>query len=360
MKRIEQTLLEQMQITDLEIEYRKTLFDFSSSDAQHLRSCRSMIEKNIEAIVSEFYMHQTSIPEIALLIGDADTLTRLRGAQHHYILDLFSGLYDREYVNNRLRIGLVHKRIGVDPKLYLCAVHTLQTLLHRAIEQNSTNPMNAKLTMMALDKLLMFDVSLIFETYVGSLVSEIETAQAKSEQYARSLEAKVKERTRELEELSRTDALTGLLNMRHLNDILTTMLRAAQRRHEPVSVIYIDINEFKQINDTYGHQYGDEVLCVVAGIISEETRAEDKCFRYGGDEFCIVMTNSGEADANKLLVKRINKRIEEVLGDVTLSIGVAQTGPVEYVDATTIIQMADEKMFAAKYEHHNITHISNT
>ena len=119
MNQTEQTLLEQMRITDFEVEHRKILFSFSNADAQLLLSCKPTIEQNIDSVVTEFYRMQTSVAEIALLIGDADTLARLRSAQRKYILDLFGGLYDLEYVNNRLRIGLVHKRIGVEPKLYL-------------------------------------------------------------------------------------------------------------------------------------------------------------------------------------------------------------------------------------------------
>ena len=360
MKQTEQTLLEQMRITDFEVEHRKTLFSFTNTDAKLLLSCKPTIEKNIDSIVTEFYRMQTSIPEISLLIGDADTLARLRSAQHRYILDIFSGLYDLEYVNNRLRIGLVHKRIGVEPKLYLSAIHTLKELLHRTIENEAATDADTKLIILALDKLLLFDVTLVFETYIRSLVAEIETAKDKSERYARSMEEKVKERTFQLEEMSRTDALTGLLNVRHLQDIVTTALRGAQRRTEPVTVIYIDINDFKQINDTQGHQRGDEILRVVGKAIKNTARAEDSCIRYGGDEFCILLINCRENQANDLFVNRLNQRIAETIGDVTLSIGVAQTGPNEYVDATTLIRMADEKMYAAKQVHKNAGQTSST
>jgi diguanylate cyclase len=353
MKQTEQTLLEQMRITDFEVEHRKTLFSFSTADAQLLRSSKPTIEKHIDSVVTEFYQMQTSIPEIALLIGDSDTLARLRSAQRRYILDIFSGLYDLEYVNNRLRIGLVHKRIGVEPKLYLAAIHTLKELLHRTIENETPVDADPKSIIMALDKLLLFDISLVFDTYIRSLVTEIETAKDKSEQYARSMEDKVKERTLQLEELSRTDALTGLLNVRHLHDIVTTALRSAQRRAEPVTVIYMDINDFKLINDTQGHQRGDEILRAVGKAIKDTARSEDSCIRYGGDEFCILLTNCHEEQAKVLFVDRLTQRIKEVLDNVTISIGAAQTGPDEYVDATTLIGMADEKMYAAKQVHKN-------
>lgn len=360
MKKTEQTLFEQMRITEFEVEHRKTLLNFSNTDAQLLLSCKPTIEKHIDAVVSEFYRIQTSIPEILLLIGDADTLARLRSAQRRYILDIFSGLYDIEYVNNRLRIGLVHKRIGVEPKLYLSAIHTLKELLHRTIENEEPTEADTKMIIMALDKLMLFDVTLVFEMYIRSLVAEIETAKDKSEQYARSMEEKVKERTLQLEEMSRTDALTGLLNVRHLQDIVTTAIRGAQRRTEPVTVIYIDINDFKKINDTQGHQRGDEILRAVGKAIKDTTRAEDSCIRYGGDEFCILLINCREDEANDHFINRLNQRIAKTLGDVTLSIGVAQTGPNEYVDATTLIRMADKKMYAAKQAHKNALQTSGT
>lgn len=353
MKKTEQTLLEQMRITEFEMEHRKALFSFSNDEAQLLLSCKPTIEKSIDSVVSEFYRLQTSIPEIALLIGDADTLARLRSAQRRYILDIFSGLYDLEYVNNRLRIGLVHKRIGVESKLYLSAIHTLKELLHQTIENDVPPGSDPKLIIMALDRLLLFDVTLVFDTYIRSLVAEIETAKDKSDQYARSMEEKVKERTLQLERMSRTDALTGLLNVWHFQDIVTTALRGAQRRTEPVTLIYIDVNDFKQINDTQGHQRGDEILRGVAKAIKNTARAEDVCIRYGGDEFCVLLINCREDQANSLFVNRLNQQIAETLGALTLSIGVAQTGPNEYVDATTLIRMADEKMYAAKRGHKN-------
>lgn len=225
----------------------------------------------------------------------------MRTAQRRYVIDLFSGVYDLEYVNNRLRIGLVHKRIGVEPKLYLSAVHTLKSLLYEVLATSMTKEQEFQEARVALDKLMLFDVTLVFDTYIRSLVSEIENAKYKAEQYALSMETKVKQRTQQLEELSRTDPLTGLLNVRHLQEIATRILRAAQRRAEPVSAIYMDIDDFKNFNDTQGHRLGDEVLCTVANAIKNTARLEDCCFRYGGDEFCIILPNCREDQPEKYL-----------------------------------------------------------
>ena len=348
MLQTEQTLFEQMRITELEIDFRKSLFNLGSQDIKALLSCKPIIEHNIDRVVDSFYQLQTSVSEIALLIGDSDTLARLRTAQRRYVIDLFSGVYDLEYVNNRLRIGLVHKRIGVEPKLYLSAVHTLKSLLYEVLATSMTKEQEFQEVRVALDKLMLFDVTLVFDTYIRSLVSEIENAKYKAEQYALSMETKVKQRTQQLEELSRTDPLTGLLNVRHLQEIATRILRAAQRRAEPVSAIYMDIDDFKNFNDTQGHRLGDEVLCTVANAIKSTARLEDCCFRYGGDEFCIILPNCREDQAREVFIDRLRQYLQQSLKEVSLSVGIAETGPYEYMEPMALIHLADERMYAYK------------
>ncbi len=264
------------------------------------------------------------------------------------MLDLFNGVYDLEYVNNRLRIGLVHKRIGVEPKLYLSAVHTLKELIYAVINCSVQDTHQGECIRVAIDKLVLFDVTLVFDTYIRSLVSEIENAKDKAEKYAQSMESKVKERTQQLEELSQTDPLTGLLNVRHLQETATRILRAAQRRAEPVSVIYLDVDDFKSFNDTQGHRSGDEVLRAVAKAIKEITRAEDHCFRYGGDEFCIIMPNCREEQARDNFITRFNQKIKLSLNNISLSFGIIDTGPYEYEEANSLIHKADQRMYSYK------------
>jgi len=193
-------LLGQMGMNDHEITRRKELLLFGTEEAALLAACREFIELRVEDIVNEFYRIQTSDPEISLLIGDADTLRRLHGAQRQYVLDLFSGCTNHDYVNNRLRIGMVHKRIGVEPKLYLAAVRTLKDILFKALGRGITDSATLETTCQALDKLLYFDTTLVFDTYTRSLVNEIEMAKDRVEVYAASLELQVAERTRQLEE----------------------------------------------------------------------------------------------------------------------------------------------------------------
>lgn len=348
MKQTDRTLLDQMHVTDFELESRKGLCSFTREDVQALLAFRQAIEQNVDGLVELFYHSQTGIPEIALLIGDSDTLGRLKQAQRRYILDLFSGIYDLDYVHNRLRIGLVHKRIGVEPKLYLSAVHTLKALLHCAINAAAQPPVEREKALVALDKLLFIDITLVFETYIRSLVSEIETAKAKSDLYARTLEEKVRERTRQLEELSQTDSLTGLLNVRTLEEVVTKVLRSAQRRSEPVSAVYLDVDDFKAINDTQGHQRGDEILRLIGRSLRSISRIEDTCFRYGGDEFCVILANCRAEHAAERFIVRLSAILSATLPGLTLSTGVAQTGPGQYSTVAALIDDADKLMLAAK------------
>ncbi|QEL57178.1 GGDEF domain-containing protein [Chromobacterium paludis] len=350
MKQTDQTLLEQLRITEFEIEQRKMLFGLEPRDELLLRAAGNSIEAHLDDLVDRFYELQTSTPEIALLIGDADTLQRLRAAQRRYVIDLFSGVYDLDYVNNRLRIGLVHKRIGVEPKLYLAAVQTLKTLLVQKLGNIIPDPDVLMHTQLSLDKLVMFDVALVFETYIRSLVAEIEASRNKSEQYARLLEEKVAMRTRQLEVLSRTDPLTGLLNRRYLDETLTRVLRGAQYRREKVALVYVDIDNFKHINDSQGHQRGDEILRVLGEIICRISRAEDGCFRYGGDEFCIVLPNCDARHAEQTFMLRLRNEMAKVLPEVSLSMGCAETGPDDFILPDVLLDQADQRMYRVKQD----------
>lgn len=344
----QQTLLEQLRITDIEIEHRKALLGFTHDDAAALASARSLIDRQANALVNAFYEAQTRVPEIALLIGDVDTLRRLSQAQRRYVLDLFCGVYDAEYVNNRLRIGLVHKRIGVDPKIYLAAVHMLRAQLGVVIADNVADGQSRRAIFQALDKLFFFDVTLVFDTYIRSMMQEIDAAKTKVELYALSLEKMVCDRTQQLQELSRTDPLTRLYNRRHLVEAATHALRAAKRRNEPITLVYFDVNDFKAINDRLGHLHGDDVLSAIGELLRSAGRSEDLCFRYGGDEFLVLLPNCAEAEARNIYWTRFQASVAERLQTVSLSIGLCQTGPDDYLELDDLIRVADERMYENK------------
>ena len=347
MKLTDRTLLEQMQISDLEIRRRLALLGLNSEKLGQLTRHKVWIEQNIDSIVDEFYNAQTSIDEIALLIGDADTLFRLRNSQRQYILDLFSGLYDSDYVNNRLRIGLVHKRIGVEPKLYLSAVSALKDLIFKTIQADPHDYVDVEQSCQILDKLIYFDTTLVFDTYIDSLVSEIESAKQKTEEYAASLETIVAERTQQLKAQATLDPLTKVYNRRAMQDALRKELASAKRHQTELSLIYFDIDDFKAINDKLGHIKGDEVLEYVGNVLLHSVREVDTPCRYGGDEFCLILPECNLVNA-RMICEKIVHQFTEHYPDFHLSIGVVTTGPEAYVNGEALIKQADERMYEAK------------
>ena len=188
--------LEQLAINDREITYRKGLLDFHDYDIKYLIETKSYISKKIDITVSSFYEKQVDNAEISLLIGDSETLARLKGAMRRYILELFDGDYGANYVNRRLRIGKVHKRIGVPPKLYISAIWLLQYTLNNEIvnaDPNEIKELDKPKINQAINKLLMLDTQFVFDTYISSLVNEVEMAKEELQSYTVSLEELVSE-----------------------------------------------------------------------------------------------------------------------------------------------------------------------
>ena len=336
-------------MSDVEILHRMELLNLSKEELNILSSHKIIIEDNIDVIVDEFYEKQTEIDEISLLIGDADTLRRLRSAQRKYVMDLFSGNYDSEYVNNRLRIGMVHKRIGVEPKLYLSAVRTLKDVVTKTLKRIITKNEILEQTLNALDKLLYFDTTLVFDTYIDCLVGEIENAKNRTEVYAKSLEEKVAERTQQLEEQAQRDPLTNLYNQRAMQDLLRRDLAVSKRRQVKLSLVYFDVDKFKDINDTLGHIKGDEVLKSIGQAVLNNIRDTDVPCRYGGDEFCIILPECGTDEA-EVICEKIIKEFVDRYPEYSLSIGIADTGLDEYIDGDELIKRADKNMYLAKKE----------
>lgn len=340
---IEKTLLEQFNINEMEITRRMELLDLTHRELDLLAAQRPVIERNLSHIVNKFYAQQTSFDEIALLIGDADTLARLRAAQTRYIQDLFAGDYGHNYVNGRLRIGMVHKRIGVEPKLFLSAACTLKYLLAEVLTRAIDDRDTLLDVLRALDKLMNFDNALVFDTYIGTLLTAVESAKKRIETYAHALEQKSKVLATHAER----DALTELYNKRGMMMALTRELNAAQRRKSHISMVYMDVNKFKFINDTFGHAKGDEVLRALAEAIAKSCRATDFACRVGGDEFCVILPDAEESVAVHLASK-IGDAFMALFPEFSISAGVASTGDTAFMTEQELLEAADKAMYVTK------------
>lgn len=352
MKTTDQTLIEQLKITRQEIKRRKEFFNITEEDTSVLLSLRKLIADNIDEIVEEFYNKILTFQEMDRVIGDAETLHRLKNYQRNYIMSLFDGQYDEEYVHSRLRVGVVHKRIGVEPKFYVSAVHNLITILRDVISSHSKNNCHTCVSgLTAIEKVIMFDLSLTFDTYINSLMDEARRSREELEHYTESLEEVISERTKLLKIQAHYDGLTNLLNQRSFYTELRKELSRGQRRNHSTVLIYFDLDGFKKLNDSQGHKRGDEVLVAVARSMKNTLRKNEISARYGGDEFCIILPEGTLQEAEQLC-QRLCEVIKESTADtgISCSMGIAISSPENNYDANLLVKKADKAMYEAKKE----------
>lgn len=170
-----------------------------------------------------------------------------------------------------------------------------------------------------------------------------------------STNEKLTQSIEEIRTMSVTDSLTGLYNRRHFNNMLKNELDRAKRNGHTLNLILIDIDNFKYINDTYGHPVGDDFLIkVTASLKKSLRRANDAIFRLGGDEFSAILTNISLDEANFVcdgIQRQFKKDIDEE--KVTLSLGVISIPPDHTSDLKHLISSADKSLYQAKKEGKN-------
>lgn len=182
------------------------------------------------------------------------------------------------------------------------------------------------------------------KTELEALYNELQNAHASLETSNEDLQ----EANRRLEEAAFTDGLTGLLNHRAFQDQLRKEAMQAQRSGQPLSLILLDIDYFKNFNDTFGHPAGDELLKLTADALRDTARAYDLVARYGGEEFAILLPNTDMQEALRV-ADRIRENIAAIENDympVTASLGVATAR--ETIIPANLVYRADQALYAAK------------
>ncbi len=166
--------------------------------------------------------------------------------------------------------------------------------------------------------------------------------------------------TKELKRISITDPLTGLLNRRTFHDRLLEEIERTRRHQVPVSLIILDLDDFKMTNDTYGHQKGDELLKVLSNVIRQYIRSIDVPSRYGGEEFTIILPQTRKEDAWIIadrLCKGIKEKGQQIKqsgegGHLAVSVGLA-TFPDDAASMEDLIRNADRALYQAKLQGKN-------
>ena len=157
-----------------------------------------------------------------------------------------------------------------------------------------------------------------------------------------------------------TDSLTGIANRKYFDYELGIAAEQARTSGEPLSLLLADIDHFKLFNDSHGHQIGDQVLRLVAQVLTQSIKGRDLAARYGGEEFAVILPQT-ELEGARLLAEQVRKTVagnrirlksnRQQLGNITLSIGCAQLAPREAL--SELIWRADEALYQAKRQGRN-------
>ncbi len=189
-------------------------------------------------------------------------------------------------------------------------------------------------------------------------------ARVKVQLKIKSLQDRLKQSNQQLKELSQTDALTGLANRRHLMEILSTEFERSRRNNVHFSLLMIDLDHFKKVNDTYGHQEGDVVLRSLAELMHCHLRQYDTAARFGGEEFSLILPETDPVEAAGV-AERMRKAIAKMAftGEIeklqiTASIGVATSPNSKINHAEDLLRAADDALYEAKSNGRNRVEIA--
>ena len=181
----------------------------------------------------------------------------------------------------------------------------------------------------------------------------------------KSLQDRLKESNRMLLELSHRDPLTGLYNRRQMMKTLENEMDRSNRTGDPVSLVLVDCDDFKKINDTYGHQTGDEVLMKLGETFNRHLRQYDSVARFGGDEFALILPSTDIPEAVGI-AGRIRQEVEQMTVDadladlqVTISLGIARHPQTQVQIPEDLIREADYALYNAKRQGRNQVSVSD-
>lgn len=445
-----------------ELQARLAFLELGEADTHRLRRLWALVEEAEADNIDRFYAHLDAHPQTAAFIGDLEQRQRLHRAQFRYARELFLHPWDAAYVENRLRVGTVHHRIGLEPHRYLAACSTLLTSLMDTLQPLlRDDPQRHADALKSLVRRLFLDMGLAMDAYVSAdrdalttsnaslresqaLLSEAhdlaqlarwelhlpggalncctraqemlhtgaQQAQGGYERLRRwvhpldrrDLDAAfhaavdsgaaydvryrvereghpprmLRERARALpgadgtvrvagtiqdislqasqlsriEQLALYDDLTGLPNRASFHAALERSIEDAAGSGRRFAILFIDLDEFKEINDTRGHSVGDAVLVEMGRRLKDTLRAGELVARLGGDEF-VVLAAGADAASARAIARRLAAAIGQplqVAGTVLApkaSIGISLF-PDDGLSSELLVRNADTAMYAAK------------
>ena len=303
---------------------------------------KEVISPNIDKIIESFYLSLLSNIETHKWLKDQELVERLKVTQGNYLLSLGVDFDSEEYFESRLMIGVMHAVISLPLSIYQGAYsNMIQFILEafpRSIRENSQD--NLELTNFVI-RITSLDMSLAIETYHHSFMINMED----EVEAANTLESTLRSE-------AETDSLTGLYNRKYAFSHLNEAIGNAHQYSKNITILMVDIDFFKKVNDTYGHQVGDEVLKQVSIVITKTLRDNDIVGRYGGEEYIVGLINTTSEIAHQV-AERIRKNIADtsiIINEQTISVTVSigMTCLCKEDNLHDLIKRSDTALYSAK------------
>ena len=323
--------------------------DDTSEQLQLLLSLFKLLLENVTSLLDDDNWLRGQVVVITELItGEID---------HRALLEATKGLKEVIYKQGMLKDSIAQNKISVKQLMNLF-VDRLSVFAHTTGEyHDKITSYSSKIThnTSAQEINEVIDNILADTLHVQNQAKQSYDMMRSAEKEVTEAEARVVELEKKLAEMSdqvQKDQLTGSLNRRGLDELLAREAARADRRHTPLCFGMLDIDNFKKINDTYGHTTGDGALIHLVSVIKKTLRSMDVVARYGGEEFAIIMpeTNLNDAADTMMRVQRELTKHFFMAGEqrilITFSAGVAERHPSE--DQQTLIIRADKAMYRAK------------
>jgi len=324
-------------LTADDVALRRSLFGLCREDEANLDRIRFAVREDLPALVDSFYENPLSMTGSTALSQSEGTLDSLRAAQRGYLATLGLDSDTEEYVEGRTRIALLHEAAGLDRTWYMGAHARLFRSIACQLVRHYADADRLMPLLVTLQRILAFDSCLVVEAYLRAVDHRLE----------RELDL-LSESQRRMLAVSRRDDLTQVDSRAFLLETLEDEIDRTRRAGDEFSVLFIDVDNFKAVNDTYGHATGDEVLRGIVDVIKRSLRPGDIVGRYGGDEFVVGLVQTGPTKA-AWIADRVCRRVTSYAGTgtaITVSIGCATLTPGD--DVGHLIHRADGAMYTAK------------
>lgn len=311
-------------------------FGITPAVLEDLRTVRPLVIQHIDRILDAFYDKILNDPVMGSVFNGGTDPVRARDMQRaHWVEWVFAGRLDATYYARCKRIGRAHKRHNVVPASYLFGYHFMSREIKDLILKTFPDRETAGRLMSSVEKALFLDIDLAISCYCTEMTADWRRA-------------------------SLYDELTGVMNRRGVGEAVGKMLPLAKALDRPVSVALLDIDHFKSVNDTHGHDAGDKALMSVACLIADNLRDDDFVARWGGEEFLIVMpgadrrASAASAERIRMALAGHSVPLANVSLKMTASLGVSQlAGDEDGIEAA--VARADAALYQAKHSGRNRT-----